>query len=119
MKISENAQKIINALRSYGRKTLNVILTKTSFPKSIVLSELNQLVKNGLVRVDGTLDLPTYKLDKNKYNCRWSGHWSGSDFWFCLHPEAISQIIDDEIEIPCRNDRSCGKHRFLDEPDIE
>lgn len=115
MEISENAQKIINALRGYGVKTVNVIITKTLLSESIVLSELKQLSRSCFAETHRRFNLITYKLSKDKYNCRWSGHAPGSDFCFCIHPDVPE--IDDET--PCKNDRTCGKHRFLDEPDLE
>ena len=51
MEINENTQKIINVLRGYGMRTLNVIMTKTSLSEPIVLLELRQLAENYLIKV--------------------------------------------------------------------
>ena len=120
MEINENTQKVINVLRGHGIKTVNVIMTKTSLSRDIVLLELAQLAENNLTKVKIHkaigLDSATFKLSKDKYNCRWSGHESGSDFWFCIHPD-VPETVDDEA--PCRNDKTCARHRFMDEPDSE
>ncbi|HDY72850.1 MAG TPA: hypothetical protein ENH90_01705 [bacterium] len=119
MEVNKNTQKVINVLRGHGIKTVNVIMTKTSLSRDIVLLELAQLAENNLTKVKIHkaigLDSATFKLDKDKYNCRWSGHGSGSDFWFCIHPD-VPETVD---ETPCRNDKTCARHRFLDEPDDE
>ena len=112
MKINKNTQKIIDALRSHGVKTLNAIMTKTSFSEIIVLSELKQLIEGNLAEVCQGHKLLTYKLSKNRSNCCWSAHLPGSDFWFCIHPD-VPETSDGGT--PCRNDKTCAKHRFLDE----
>lgn len=115
MEMTENTQEIINVLRGYGRKTLKVITIKTSLSESIVLSELKELTKNGLVGVCEKLNLVTYRLRKDKWNCRWFGHWPGDEVGFCVHPETP---LDDD---PCRNETTCAKHifEFEDDPDLD
>ena len=116
MEVNENTQKVINVLRGYGKKTSKLIIAKTLFSVSIVFSELKRLTENDLIRAHQGFGPATYTLNKNKYNCRWSAHESNFDFWFCIHPEFASKTVD---ETPCRNDTTCARHRFLDEPDDE
>lgn len=113
MGVNENTQRVINVLRGYGKKTSKLILAKTLLSLSIVFLELKRLVENDLVTMHPGFGPATYKLNKSKYNCRWSAHMSSSDFWFCIHPEFVSKTVD---ETPCRNDKTCARHRFPDEP---